>query len=147
MSVVHKITSQDEVLVRAFGASLSELYTQAAGPEASAALTRAVELRSWLAVAEEQVARVRDRIHDATAADRDMGELSAEDLRFDAQWLEAALSARDGYATALTGLLNTMPPPGGRPVRPVQLAQPRLHTALPPASAPVRAGAVRARRP
>ncbi|MFD4476462.1 hypothetical protein ACFWPU_10160 [Streptomyces sp. NPDC058471] len=147
MSVVHKPTSQDEALAEAFGASLSELYIQAHNPEASAALTRALELRSWLAVAEEQVARVRDRIHDATAADRDMGELSADDLRFDAQWMEAALSARDGYATALTGLLNTMPTPGTRPARPVQLTQPRLTTTLPPAPAPARAGAVRARRP
>ncbi|MEV5979620.1 hypothetical protein [Streptomyces sp. NPDC052114] len=147
MSVARKPTSQDEVLVRAFGASLTELYAQAAGPEASAALTRALELRSWLAVAEEQVARVRDRIHDATADGRDMGELSADDLRFDAQWLEVALSARDGYATALTGLLNTMPTPGTRPQRPVQLTQPRLTTALPPAPEPARAGAARARRP
>ncbi|GGU55429.1 hypothetical protein GCM10010211_20190 [Streptomyces albospinus] len=147
MSVVHKPTSQDEALVRAFGASLSELYAQATSPEASAALTRALELRSWLAVAEEQVARVRERIHDATAADRYMGELSADDLRFDAQWMEAALAARDGYATALTGLLRTMPPPAVRPERPVQLAGPKLTTTLPPAPAPARAGAARARRP
>ncbi|MFD9484674.1 hypothetical protein ACFWBX_11840 [Streptomyces sp. NPDC059991] len=147
MSVVDKPTSQDEALVQAFGASLSELYAQAASPEASAALARALELRSWLAVAEEQVARVRDRIHDATADDRDMGELCADGLRFDAQWMEAALSARDGYATALSGLLNTMPTYEVRPDRPVQLAQPRLATTLPPAPVPVRAGAVRARRP
>ncbi|MGW2858285.1 hypothetical protein [Streptomyces sp. NPDC001205] len=147
MSIVDRPTSQDEALTHAFGASLGELYAQATSPGVSAALTRALELRSWLAVAEEQVARVRDRIHDATAADRDLGELSADDLRFDAQWLEAALSARDGYSTALTGLLNTMPTPGVRPERPVQLAQPRLTTTLPPAPAPARAGAVRTRRP
>ncbi|MGP9017614.1 hypothetical protein ACT1U9_04285 [Streptomyces sp. BR1] len=147
MSGVDRPTSQDEALARAFGASLNELYAQAASPGAFAALTRALELRSWLAVAEEQVARVRDRIHDATAADRDMGELSADDLRFDAQWLEAALSARDGYTAALTGLLNSMPTPVTRPERPARLAQPRLTTTLPPAPAPVRAGAVRARRP
>ncbi|MEV0259398.1 hypothetical protein AB0H82_34740 [Streptomyces sp. NPDC050732] len=134
-------------MAQAFSASLSELYAQAAGPEASGALMRALELRSWLAVAEEQVARVRDRIHAATAADRDMGELSADDLRFDAQWMEAALSAREGYATALTEFLRTMPPPGVRPERPVQLAQPRLTTTLPPAPAPARAGAARERRP
>nr|WP_202536900.1 hypothetical protein [Streptomyces sp. SID8350] len=134
-------------MVQAFGASLRELYAQAAGPEASAALMRALELRSWLAVAEEQVARVRDRIHDATAADRDMGELSADDLRFDAQWMEAALSARDGYATALGELLRTMPPPGARPERPVQLTGPKLTTTLPSAPAPARAGAARGRRP
>jgi hypothetical protein len=147
VSVAHKPTSQDEALVQAFGASLSELYAQAGIPEASAALTRALELRSWLAVAEEQVARVRDRIHDATAADRDMGELSADDLRSDVQWMEAALSARDGYATALGELLRAMPPPGPRPERPAQLAQPRLAIMHLPTPAPARAGAARTRRP
>ncbi|MEU8954938.1 hypothetical protein AB0C93_11605 [Streptomyces sp. NPDC048518] len=147
MSVALKPTSQDEALTQAFGASLSELYARAAAPEASAALTRALELRSWLALAEEQVARVRDRIHDATAVGRDMGELPADDLRFDAQWMEAALSARDGYATALGELLRTMPPPGAHPGRPVQLTGPQLTTMLPPAPAPARAGAARWRRP
>ncbi|AZM56359.1 hypothetical protein DMA15_30355 [Streptomyces sp. WAC 01529] len=146
MSVALKPTGQDEALTQAFGASLSELYAQAAGPEASAALLRALELRSWLAVAEEQVARVRDRIHDATAADHDMGQLLADDLRFDAQWMEAALSARDGYATALGELLRTMPPPGACPERPVQLTGPKRTTTLPPAPAPARAGAARERR-
>nr|WP_157169334.1 hypothetical protein [Streptomyces typhae] len=131
----------------AFGDSLEELYAQATGPAAPAALSRALELRSWLAITEEQVARVRDRIHDATSADRDMGELSADDLRFDAQWLDAALSARDGYNMALGELLRTMPPPSARPEPPVRLAGPRLTTTLPPAPAPARAGAARARRP
>lgn len=61
MSVQTKSTSQDAALEQAFGACASELYQQATGPEASAALQRARELRSVLAVAEEQVARVRDR--------------------------------------------------------------------------------------
>ncbi len=147
MSVALKPTGQDEALTQFFGASLSELYAQAAGPEASAALLRALELRSWLAVAEEQVARLRDRIHDATTADRGMGELPAEDSRFDAQWMEAALSARDGYATALDELLRTMPPPGTSTERPVQLTGSKLTTTLPPAPAPARAGAARERRP
>lgn len=43
--------------------------------------------------------------------DRDMGELSADKLRFEAQWLEAVLDARDGYRAALGELLRTMPPP------------------------------------
>lgn len=147
MSVLAKPTSLDEALTQAFGASLSELYAQAHGPDASAALTRAMELRSFLALAEEQVVRVRDRVHAATAADRDLGELSAEALRMDAQWMEAALSGRDGYVAALSELLRTMPAPGSRPERPVQLAQPKLTTTLPPALAPARAGAARVRQP
>ncbi|WP_052230214.1 hypothetical protein [Streptomyces sp. CT34] len=147
MSVLHKSTSWDKALAEAFGASLSELYEQAGSPDASAALTRAMELRSWLALAEEQVVRVRDRVHESTAADRDLGELSADDLRMDAQWLEAALAGRDGYVAALGELLRTMPSPGSRVEHPVQFTQPKLTTALPPAPAPTGAGAVRARRP
>ncbi|KPC62638.1 hypothetical protein [Streptomyces chattanoogensis] len=143
---MHKPTSQDALLEKAFGASVNEMYEQAQGPGASAALTRAMELRSFLAVAEEQVARVRERVHQASAADRDLGELSADDLRMDAAWLEAALDGRDGYVAALGELLRTMPSPSQRPEKPVQFTQPKI-TTVPPAPASARAGAVRARRP
>ena len=149
MSVTDKTSSQDGLLEQTFGAPVRDLYEQAVGPDASAALLRALELRSFLAVAEEQVARVRDRIHQATSDDRDMNELSADDLRFDTQWLEAALAGRDGYVAALGQLLRTMPPPGPVPRRPVRLTQPTTTTttALPPAPADIRAGAVRGPRP
>ncbi|MEU8482361.1 hypothetical protein [Streptomyces sp. NPDC048641] len=111
MSVIDKSTSRDAALQEAFGAEVADLYAQAARGEANAALWRALELRSFLAVAEEQVARVRDRAHTALAADWDMDDLSAEDLRWDADWLEAALAGRDGYTAALDELLRTMPPP------------------------------------
>ncbi|MFF6783827.1 hypothetical protein [Streptomyces sp. NPDC012510] len=147
MSVIDKTSTQDTLLEQAFGAPVRELYAQATGPEASAALVRALELRSFLVVAEEQVARVRDRVHAATAADRDMNELSADDLRFDAQWLEAALSGRNGYIAALGELLRTMPEPGQRPPGPVQFAQKKITAVAAPAPVPPRAGAVRAHRP
>ncbi|WP_149182654.1 hypothetical protein [Streptomyces sp. TRM49041] len=149
MSVRLKSSTVDGRLQEVFGAPVVELYTTATGPDAPPALTRALELRSFLALAEEQVARVRDRVHEAMAPDRDMGELSAADLRFDAQWLEAALDARDGYRAALGELLRTMPPPDHQP-RPVRTAQPVVAAVLPPslaAPAPARAGAARARRP
>lgn len=146
MSVIEKISSQDGLLEQAFGAPVLELYAQATGPEASAALVRALELRSFLVVAEEQVARVRARVHAATAADRNMNELSADDLRFDARWLEAALSGRNGYVAALGELMRTMPEPGQRPARPLQLAQQKITAVASPAPAPSRAGAVRAHR-
>ncbi|MGA5169668.1 MULTISPECIES: hypothetical protein [Streptomyces] len=148
MSVRLKSSTADGQLREVFGAPVAELYTTATAPDAPPALTRALELRSFLALAEEQVARVRDRVHEAMAPDRDMGELSAGDLRFDAQWLEAALDARDGYRAALGGLLRTMPPPDQQS-RPVRTAQPVVAAALPPslaAPAPARAGAARARR-
>ncbi|MFE9407398.1 hypothetical protein ACFYN0_01135 [Streptomyces sp. NPDC006704] len=147
MSVIRKPTSQDAALEKAFSASLAELYEQAAGPQASAALQRALELRSFLAVAEEHVAHVRDRVHEATAADRDMGELSADELRWDAAWLEAALAGRDGYIAALDDLLPTMPELCQQAGRPAQFTQPKITTASPPAPASTRAGAVRTRRP
>lgn len=146
MSVTDKTSSQDGLLEGAFGAPIPDLYRQAVGPDASAALLRALELRSFLVVAEEQVARVRDRVHQATSADRDMNELSADDLRFDAQWMEAALAGREGYVAALGQLLRAMPPPGPVPRRPGRLTQPTT-TALPPAPADARAGAVRGPRP
>ncbi|MER7986519.1 hypothetical protein ABTY53_13090 [Streptomyces noursei] len=149
MSARDKSCSQDGRLQEMFGAPMAELYARASSPEVSAALTRALELRSFLALAEEQVARVRDRVHEAMSADRDMDELSADQLRFDVQRLDAALDARNGYRDALGNLLRSMPPPG-RQAQQARAAQPTVATAVPPsatAPAPQRAGAARARRP
>ncbi|MEU8729406.1 hypothetical protein AB0C68_08560 [Streptomyces tendae] len=144
----HKATTLDGDLQKVFGNPVAELYEAAAGRDASPALARALELRSFLALTEEQVARVRDRVHADMDPARDMDELSADTLRFDAQWLEAALEARDGYRVALGELLRTMPPPDwqARPVRPAQL---RAIATLRPSAAPApqRAGAARSRRP
>ncbi|MFF2941290.1 hypothetical protein ACFVSQ_15755 [Streptomyces niveus] len=137
MSTSAKPSSQDDLLAETFGATLAELHERAAVAPGIPALTRALELRSFLALAEEQVARVRDRVHEAMAPGRDMNELSADELRFDAQWLAAALDARDGYLTALGQLLRTMPPQTGPvPSRPVRFAQPQITTTLPPTAAP-----------
>ncbi|MEV2258524.1 hypothetical protein AB0J13_07660 [Streptomyces anulatus] len=149
MSVRFKPSSADDQLQDVFGITVTELYETAVSPDASPAVTRALELRSFLALAEEQVARVRDRVHGAMAPDRDMDELKADDLRFDAQWLDAALDARSGYRTALDDLLRTMPPLHQQ-ARPVRLAQQTITTELPPATAAPttpRAGAASQRRP
>ncbi|MFD4257672.1 hypothetical protein ACFWR9_08570 [Streptomyces sp. NPDC058534] len=146
MSVIDKSSSRDAALQEAFGAEVAELYAQAARGEATAALQRSLELRSFLAVAEEQVARVRDRVHAATGPDGDMGDLSAEDLRWDADWLQAALAGRDGCTAALDELLRTMPAPNqAGPARPG--LSPKIAATAPPAPAAPRAGAVRIRRP
>ncbi|MCC2276203.1 hypothetical protein LKL35_12365 [Streptomyces sp. ET3-23] len=148
MSVRHKPSTLDGRLEELFDAPVAELYEKATDPDASAAVTRAMELRSFLALTEEQVARVRDRVHEAMAPVRDMDELSADQLRMDALWLDAALDARDGYRAALDDLLRTMPPP--RQPQPVRRAPQTATTTLPPAvtaPAPQRAGAARARRP
>ncbi|MFD4479448.1 hypothetical protein ACFWPU_25485 [Streptomyces sp. NPDC058471] len=143
-----KASTMDGDLQKVFGPPVPELYEAATGPDASPALTRALELRSFLALTEEQVARVRDRVHADMDPDRDMGELSADKLRFDAQWLEAALDARDGYRAALGDLLRTMPAPNQQ-ARPVRMTQLRATATLPPSAAPApqRAGAARGRRP
>ncbi|MFD6989337.1 hypothetical protein [Streptomyces sp. NPDC059943] len=150
MSASPRPSSQDGRLAEVFGGTLAELYETAAVSPGAAALTRALELRSFLALAEEQVARVRDRVHEAMAPGRDMNELSADELRFDAQWLAAALDARDGYRVALGQLLRTMPAQTAPvPSRPVQFAQPQITTTLPPTAAPAppHAGAAPGHRP
>ncbi|MGW3240353.1 hypothetical protein [Streptomyces olivaceus] len=106
-----KATTLDGDLQKVVGHPVAELYEAAAGHDGSPPLARALELRSFLALTEEQVALVRDRVHADMDPDRGMGELSADRLRFDAQWLEAALKARDGYRAALGELLRTLPPP------------------------------------
>lgn len=150
MSASTTPSSQDGRLAEIFGGTLTELYERAAVTPGAAALTRVLELRSFLALAEEQVARVRDRVHEAMAPGRDMDELSAEEMRFDAQWLSAALDARDGYLAALGQLLRTMPPQAvDRSSRPVECAQRQITTTLPPTAAPAppRAGAPPGPRP
>ncbi|GAA2254728.1 hypothetical protein GCM10010232_49880 [Streptomyces amakusaensis] len=116
MSVTDRPSSQDTALTEAFGAPVRRLYATATAPGASAALRRALELRSFLVLAEEQVARVRDRVHAAMDPSRDQGTLSADALRMDAEWLQAALEARAGYRTALDSCCAPCPGPARRPV-------------------------------
>ncbi|MFJ4689226.1 hypothetical protein [Streptomyces sp. NPDC088789] len=133
MNASARPTSHDAVLEAAFGAPVAQLHVMAHVPGASAALWRALELRTFLAVAEEQVARVRDRVHQATDPGRDQDELSPDALRMDADWLRAALESRVGYRAALEGLLRSMPPPAITAGK-AQLARPRIATVLPPAA-------------
>lgn len=62
MSTRRKPSSVDARLHQVFDAPIDELYAMAVRSDASPALTRALELQSFLALAEEQVARVRDRV-------------------------------------------------------------------------------------
>ncbi|MFI7102779.1 hypothetical protein ACIBK8_25865 [Streptomyces sp. NPDC050161] len=147
MSGIDMPSTMDGRIEEAFSAPLGQLYEAAQEPEAPVALTRALELRSFLAVVEAHVARVRDRVHQATAADGDMDALSADDLRMDAQWMAAALSARTDQRTALNELLRTMPGMAARR-RPVRFTQYKIPTTLPPAAqASPRAGAAPDHRP
>ncbi|WP_181786083.1 hypothetical protein [Streptomyces phytophilus] len=134
MSADVRPSSADDELQKVFGASLDALQVMGAGHQAPPALARALELRAFLALTEQQVARVRDRVHADTAPERDIGELSADKLRVDAQWLQAALDARDGYRAALAELLRTMPAPERS--RPVRVTQPTAVATLAPAAVP-----------
>ncbi|MFF3088666.1 hypothetical protein ACFVRB_27000 [Streptomyces nojiriensis] len=139
MSASTKPTSQDAHLEEVFGNPVARLYEAAAAGTATPAVHRALELRSFLALAEEQVALVRDRVHSYTAPDADMGRLSASELRFDSRWMDAALSARTQYVAALRDLLRSMPPPGTAREGPPQFTQPRITTRPAPIVAPVAA--------
>lgn len=145
MSVTHthRPSSRDEALVRAFGATIAELYAEATDSEVSAALYRALELRGFLTVAEEQVARVVERVHDAGVSDAHLGDPSSDGARVDAAWLESVLAGRDSYVAALDDLLRTMPSPEQHPTHPRKLNPPQITT---PALAPTRTQSVRAGR-
>ncbi|MFD3760524.1 hypothetical protein [Streptomyces sp. NPDC058622] len=134
-------SSQDQAIESAFSGPVSELHRAATAGQAGPALFRAMELRSFLAVAESHVDRVRDRMHEATAPNRDQNELDAADFRMDVEWMEAALSSRTEIITALTRLLRSMP---GR-----EATGPGRHQATPKASpkANTATPAVRSRHP
>jgi hypothetical protein len=125
--------SQDTALEEAFGAPVSQLYAAAAAGTGSAVAQRALELRSSLAIAEEEVRRVRDRVHRTTAPGRAMSELSAEELSFDAKWMEAALNAHAGYTVALTKLLHSLPQPQSPTARPGRFTQHTITASSTPA--------------
>ncbi|MFG2996601.1 hypothetical protein [Streptomyces sp. NPDC048340] len=107
-----KPTTQDPAIEAAFGQPVGELHQRATAGLAEPALHRVMELRAFLAVAEEHLSRIRDRVHQSTAPQRDLGELNPDDLRMDAQWVDAAVGARTELLTALTNILTSMPAAG-----------------------------------
>ncbi|QES58018.1 hypothetical protein DEJ51_30910 [Streptomyces venezuelae] len=142
MSDGRRPSSQDARLEGVFGGPLDDLHERAVRPGASPALVRALELRVFLALAEAQVVRVRDRVHATMAPDAELDSLSSDALRFDAEWLEAALAARSGYRTALDKLLAAMPP-AVRPLAAPAAVRPTVASSnLPPAPAGAGGGVV-----
>ncbi|ROQ70194.1 hypothetical protein EDD93_4705 [Streptomyces sp. 840.1] len=142
MSSIDRSTTRDAVLQEAFGAEVAALYAQAARGEANAVLQCALELRSFLTVAEEHL----ERVHNIVESDSQMGELSGDDLNRHDQWIEAAVASCDLYDSALDELLLTMPPPS-HPNVPRAGLRPNVAATAPPTPAGLRAGAVRAQRP
>ncbi|MFJ9551258.1 hypothetical protein [Streptomyces erythrochromogenes] len=104
-----KPSTQDQVIESAFGHPVRLLHQRATSGLAEPALHRVMELRAFLAVAEDHLAGIRDRVYQSTAPQRDLAELNPDDLRMDAQWMEAAVDARVGLLAALTNILTAMP--------------------------------------
>ncbi|MFD5765378.1 hypothetical protein ACFWIN_06100 [Streptomyces sp. NPDC127049] len=112
MSTPFKPSSRDDRFAEVFGAPLDQLL---AAPAPSRHLREALELRAFLAVTEDHVGWVRDRVHKRSDPNRPMDELSEDALRMDAEWMRAALQARRGYLTALDKVLSAEPPPEYQP--------------------------------
>ncbi|WP_282697845.1 hypothetical protein [Streptomyces sp. CC208A] len=128
MSNSIKPSSRDDRFAEVFGAPLDQLL---AAPAPSRHLREALELRAFLAVTEDHVVWVRDRVHERSDPNRPLDELSEDDLRSDAEWMRAALQARRGYLAALDKVLNSEPPPEYQPA--VVFNQPVLSARAVPA--------------
>jgi len=109
MNAAEMPTTQDTAIVEALGRPLAVLYAQAAAGTVEPMAQRVLELRSWLAMVEDQTLQTRLRIHHATAGAADLYGLSTDDLRFDVAFLDATLRAGRRCAQALGELLQTVP--------------------------------------
>ncbi|WUH90344.1 hypothetical protein OG900_09680 [Streptomyces sp. NBC_00433] len=113
-------TTQDTAIVEALGRPLDVLYAQAAAGTVDPMVQRVLELRSFLALVEDQAGKTRDRIRQAVDPEGDLYGVSAQHLRFQTELLEAALEVGRTYGQTLRELLGAPPtdsPPGRRPVQ------------------------------
>ncbi|WP_406220752.1 hypothetical protein [Streptomyces decoyicus] len=99
-------TSLDTQIEAAFGRPITALLHDIEPPD----VRRVLEIRAMLAVVERHLDQIRDRLHTATAPDRNCAELADEDLTVDAEWLAAASRSRNRHAQAITSLLRAGPP-------------------------------------
>lgn len=130
MNATEMPTTQDAAIEESLGRPLAVLYARAAASIADPAVQRVLELRSFLAVVEDQAGKARDRIHQATGPQGGLYDLSAQDLRVQTALLEAALETGRTYAQTLQELIQTRSAGMSPRRRPVQFAQPRI-AALP----------------
>jgi hypothetical protein len=119
-------TTQDTAIVNALGRPLDVLYARAAAGTADLVVQRVLELRSFLAVIEDQAGKARDRIHRATGPLNDLYGLSAENLQFQTALLEAAQAAGRRYEQMLRELLPAMSAPAPSQRRPVRFTQSKI---------------------
>nr|WSX75887.1 hypothetical protein OH826_19740 [Streptomyces sp. NBC_00899] len=119
-------TTQDTAIVEAFGSPLAVLYSQAAAGAAEPALQGVLELRSFLALVEDQAAKIRFRIGQAVDPAGDLYAFSGQDLRFQTALLEAALDTGRKYGQTLQELLLATPAQSPPSRRPVQFTQSKI---------------------
>ncbi|MFF4285643.1 hypothetical protein ACFY0R_09985 [Streptomyces sp. NPDC001633] len=105
MQTRRSATSLDAQIEEAFGRPITALRHDLENP----AVRRVLEIRAMLAVVEQHLDQIRDRLHTATAPDRNCAELADEDLTVDAEWLAAAGRSRNHHAQAITSLLRAGP--------------------------------------
>ncbi|SEO73866.1 hypothetical protein [Actinacidiphila rubida] len=127
MNAAEMPTTQDSAIVEAFGRPMDVLYTQVETGEALPALVRVLELRSWLAMVEDQAVQTRQRIHEARAKAVDLYGTSADDLRFDVAVLEATQRVGLRYAETLGELLQNAPATSPTARRPVSFTHATAH--------------------
>ncbi|MFF9785070.1 hypothetical protein [Streptomyces nigrescens] len=106
MQTGNSSTSLDTQIEVAFGRPITALHHDIETPD----VRRVLEVRAMLAVVERHLEQIRDRLHTATAPDRNCAELADEDLTVDAEWLAAAGRSRNRHAQAITSLLCAGPP-------------------------------------
>jgi hypothetical protein len=148
MSVTEMPTSQDAAIVEALGRPLAVLYAGATAGTAEPVVQRVLELRSFLALVEDQAAKIRDRIRHAVDPAGGLYSVSLQDLRFQTALLEAALDVGRTYGQTLQELLAATPTPCPPRHRPAQFTQSRITAVFGPdealtAQRPVPAGAPR----
>lgn len=119
-------TTQDGAIVEALGRPLTVLYAQAASGTVEPMVQRVVELRSFLALVEDQAVKTRDRIRQAVDPAGDLYSVEPRHLRFQAELLEAALEVGRTYGQTLQELLAATPTPSPPSRRPVQFTQSKI---------------------
>jgi hypothetical protein len=126
MNAAEMPTTQDTAIVEALGRPLSVLYAQAAAGTVEPMVQRVLELRSFLALVEDQAGKTRDRIRQATDPAGDPYSVSAQHLRFQTELLEAALEVGRTYGQTLRELLAATPTDSPPSRRPVQFTQSKI---------------------
>lgn len=126
MNAAEMPSTQDAVIVEAFGRPLAVLYARAAAGTVEPAVQRVLELRSFLALVEDQAAKVRQRILQAVDPAGDLYAFSGQDLRFQSAMLEAALDTGRTYGKTLRGLLPAGVAHSAPSRRPVQFTQSKI---------------------